>query len=195
MINRILTSFFNLNIVYTLYKFKVYYLDRELLRYKERILLDKLKNKGVDLRIHGDVTIKGHDNLIIGDYVRIGNGCYFSCSGGLKIGDNTQISRNVVIYTNSHDIESTAIPYDNSYTYKPVSIGHSVWIGMNVTIVPGTTIGDGAVIGMGTVVSGAIPDCAIVVGQKHRIIGYRDSESFQSRKHENRFFGKLYPHN
>ncbi|MFW5803832.1 MAG: acyltransferase, partial [bacterium] len=140
-------------------------------------------------------VITGVQDLHVGDYVRIGKGAYFSCQGGLYIGDNVQFSRNVLIYTNSHDINSSAIPYDRSYIYKPVHIGNSVWIGMNVTIAPGTQIGDGAVIGMGTVVSGNIPKGAIVVGAKHRIIGYRDLDEFDKKDAEKKYFGLLYPDN
>ena len=153
-----------------------------------------IQNKGKDLRIHGKIDIVGGDDLKIGDFVRIGMGCYFDCVGGLTIGDNVQFSRYITIYTNTHDIESSAIPYDDrSYIYKPVIIGNSVWIGTNVIIAPGTIIEDGAVIGMGAVVAGRIPKGAIVVGAKHRIIGYRNIESFDEKVDQKKYFGYLYP--
>ncbi|MBN1930142.1 MAG: acyltransferase [Desulfobacterales bacterium] len=157
------------------------------------IAVDRIKHKGIDLRIHGQVYISAINNLVIGDYVRIGKGAYLSCEGGLSIGDNSQLSRNVLIYTSSHDIHSSAIPYDKKYVYKPVLIGNSVWIGMNVTITPGTVIGDGAVIGMGTVVSGEVPKGAIVVGAKQRIIDYRDMDDFHTKKLNQKYFGLLFP--
>ena len=130
------------------------------------------------------------NNLRIGDYVRIGEGCFLFCKGGLDIGSNTQISRNVCIYTANHNTNGRMIPYDNSYIEKPVRIGKSVWIGMNVCITPGSKIEDGAIIGMGTTVSGYIPKGAIVVGTPCRIVGYRDMEEFITKMNQNMLFGK-----
>ncbi|HAF30082.1 MAG TPA: hypothetical protein DCG75_13660 [Bacteroidales bacterium] len=172
---------------------KMRYIKPRINKIEGLINVEKIKQKGKDLRIHGSISITGIDKLQIGDYVRIGKGAYFSCEGGLTIGNNVQFSRNVLIYTNSHDINSAAIPYDKNYIYKPVIIGNSVWIGMNVTIAPGTIIEDGAVIGMGTVVSGVVPKGSIVVGKKHRIIGYRDMDEFNKKDLDQKYFGLLFP--
>ena len=79
-----------------LYRIKTEIINPELNYIKGREAALKIQNKGKDLRIHGEVTILNASELLIGDYVRIGRGCFFSCSGGLTIGHNTQISRNVV---------------------------------------------------------------------------------------------------
>jgi acetyltransferase-like isoleucine patch superfamily enzyme len=196
-INRIIEQVFDLLLLNNLSKihfmFKMKFIYPRIDKVKGLIIVDKIKQKGKDLRIHGPITINDINNLHIGDYVRIGKGAYFSCEGGLTIGNNVQFSRNVLIYTNSHCINSTAIPYDKSYIYKPVVIGNSVWIGMNATIAPGTKIEDGAVIGMGTVISGTVPKGAIVVGAKQRIIGFRDIEEFNKKELEQKYFGLLFP--
>lgn len=191
-----LFDFFLVNpLVRFLMIFKERYISPKIEKERGKIAVNKIKKKGKDLRIHGSVYFRGINNLVIGDYVRIGKGAFFSCEGGLTIGNNVQISRNVLIYTINHDINSNAIPYNKEYIYKPVSIGNSVWIGMNVTITPGTTIEDGAVIGMGTVVSGHIPKGAIVVGEKFRVIGYRDLKEFDKMDLEKKYFGLLFPDN
>ncbi len=128
------------------------------------VALSQVRQKGIVSRIHGRITMYNPNNLRMGDYVRIGGGCFFFCKGGLDIGSNTQISRNVCIYTANHNINGAMIPYDDSYLEKPVLIVRTVWIGMNVCITPGVTIGDGAVVGMGTVVLCNVPEGAIVVG-------------------------------
>ena len=112
---------------------------------------------------------------------------------GLKIGSNTQISRNVTIYTANHRTSGNGIPYDDKYDFRPVNIGKSVWVGMNVSITPGSTIGDGAIIGMGTVVSGVVPKGAVVVNQKNRVVGYRDMDKFDELDEDQKYFGKLWP--
>ena len=144
-------------------------------------------------RINGQVFIGYPEHLTVGDHVRIGRGCYLFCLGGLSIGDNTQISRNVVIYTANHDYRGTAVPYDDQYECKPVRIGASVWVGMNVCIAPGVTVGDGAIIGMGTVIAADVPEGAIVVGARQRIVGTRDMSDFASKAERGRFFGQLWP--
>lgn len=114
------------------------------------------------------------DQIEIGDYCGIGEGAYFHATGGLKIGGNVQISRNVTIYTTSHNFHSDSyIPYDNTECYSSVIIGNNVWIGRNVCILPGVTIGDNAIIGMAAVITKDVPERAIVVGH-NRIIDYRD---------------------
>jgi len=160
--------------------------------YGERALRD-VRDKGVNCRFYGPVEIHFPQNLHLGDNVRIGAGCFLFCRGGLTIGDNTQISRNVTIYTANHNIDGDAIPYDDTYVCKPVTIGKSVWIGMNVCITPGVTIGDGAIIGMGTVVSKDVPAGAVLVGAPSRVVRTRDMEKFRKLQDQGRFFSVLWP--
>lgn len=111
--------------------------------------------------------------------MHIGTGCFIRGEGGLEISDNVIISRNVVIYTTSHNYEGKLLPFDNTFKKSKVKIGKNVWIGMNVTISPGTTIGDGAIIGLGTRLYGKIPELAIVGSERSMIIKYRDSSHYQ----------------
>ena len=157
------------------------------------IIMQRIPNKGSNCRIHGPIVLRNPDQLKLGNHVRIGTGCYFCCMGGLTIGDNTQISRNVTIYTGNHDMDGEAIPYSDNYVCKPVVIGNSVWVGMNVCITPGVTIGDGSVIGLGTVVSKDVPAGAVVVSSTQRVITNRDMDKFQRLEAEQKYFGKLWP--
>lgn len=194
MLKKILNYIFNDNVFYL-----VALVDRwasfRIRKAKGRIELKKIKNKGENCKIHGEVTIAYPDKIKMSENVRIGYGCHFFCMGGLSIGANTQISRNVLIYTANHNIDGTAIPYDDKYILKPVTIGKSVWIGMNVTISPGVNIGDGAVIGMGTVVSKDVPKGAIVVGAAQRVIKYRDLKDFYDKDKNRRYFSEIWPDN
>ena len=160
---------------------------------KIKYYTNRIKNMGNNSRIRGEPIIHYSDNLFVGEYVRIGEGAFFFCKGGIYIGDNTQISRNILIYSADHNMEGSAIPYDDIYIDKPVTIGKSVWIGMNVVITPGVTIGDGAIIGMGTVISKDVPAGAVVVGASPRIIKHRDMGSFQEKDVNKEWFGKLWP--
>lgn len=156
-------------------------------------VLRKLAHKGKNCRIHGFIEIYDSEKLTIGDHVRIGKGCFLFCMGGLTIGDNTQISRYVTIYTANHNIQGDAIPYNDEYVRKPVHIGRSVWIGMNVCITPGVTIGDGAVIGMGAVVSKDVPAGCVVASNKQRIIKRRDTDQFAELDRKGMYFAAIWP--
>jgi maltose O-acetyltransferase len=147
---------------------------------KNRAHLGKLKSCGADVRLNGQAKITGHTSIVIERNVHIGAGAFIRGEGGLRIGENTHISRNLLLYTMNHQYEGTRLPYDESVEPRPVDIGRNVWVGMNVCIAPGTTIGDGAIIGMGTVVAGHVPPLAIVGSEKWRILGWRDEDRYRS---------------
>lgn len=141
-------------------------------------LKTSLKRCGSNFEVHQPFRIHCPQNISVGQNVHIGEGSFIRGEGGLTIGDNTIISRNLVLYTINHRYNGDLLPYDDQLVHKPVSIGRNVWIGMNVCIAPGTTIGDGAIIGLGAVVAGEIPPCAIVGSPKCRILSYRDKERY-----------------
>ncbi len=133
---------------------------------------------GKGVKFGKNVNISGISSVSIGNNVHIGTGCFFRGEGGLEIGDNVIISRNVIIYTTSHNYEGELLPFDSSFKKNKVTIGKNVWIGMNVTIAPGTKIGEGAIIGLGARVYGEIPPLAIVGIENPKIIKYRDKEHY-----------------
>ncbi len=190
--NRVLDILFLNKLAYALVVLAIYIRPR-IDKLMGRYYANKVRNKGIDFRIHGAATILSADSLKVGDYVRIGKHAHLNCAGGLHIGNNCQISTHFTVHTSSHNIESGAIPYDKSFVYNPVSIGDSVWIGKHCTITPGVKIGEGAIIGANTVVSNDVPPFAIVVGAKHRIVGYRNKEKYLAHKENKAYFGKLFP--
>ncbi|MFT3738854.1 MAG: acyltransferase [Breznakibacter sp.] len=175
---------------YSIYGRFIYYSLQEVIGKSQ---LKRIGKAGANCIIHGSITIHNPERLELGDHVRIGTNCFLFCLGGLKIGRNTQLSRNITIYTANHNIEGNAIPYDNTYINKSVEIGESVWIGMNVCVIPGVKIGDGAIIGMGTVVSKNVLPGEIVVGSEQRVIKKRNMDTFYHMKNEELFFGKKWP--
>ncbi|WP_373032377.1 DapH/DapD/GlmU-related protein [Sulfurovum sp.] len=183
---------FNERVIYWLVSFYIKHMKLKIKNAYGRFIVNRISNKGVGCHIYGDAIIHDSENLQLGDYVRIGGGAFLFCTGGISIGDNTQISRNVVIYSANHNVNGESIPYDDSYICKNVEIGRSVWIGMNVVITPGVSIGDGAIIGMGTVVSKNVPAGAFVVGAQQRIIKYRNMDEFYTKDKKEQWFGKIY---
>ena len=185
---------FNVRVVYPFVRLYISLIEPQIKKAYGMYALNLIKNRGVGCKIYGRFSIQNPKKLTLGDYVVIGSGAFFHSLGGITIGDNARISRNLLIYSENHNMNSSSfIPYDSNYIYKPVTIGNSVWIGMNVTIVPGVTIGDGAVIGMGTTVSEDVPKGAVVVGAKQRIVKYRDMDTFFALVEQEKYFGKYFP--
>ena len=135
---------------------------------------------GKGVRIYGRFRVTSPQNLYLGDNLHINDNAFIRAEGGLRIGDHTHISRNMVIYTMNHEYEGVQLPYDERKVLKSVEIGRNVWIGMNVAIVPGVTIGDGAIVGMGTVVSRDVPPLAVIGNQPARLLKERDSAHYET---------------
>lgn len=165
------------------------YLRNRSVSAKNRAILAQLKVCGDGVRLNGPVKISGQKHIVIERNVHIGGGAYIRGEGGLRIGEHTHISRNLLLYTMNHRYDGERLPYDEQLALKPVDIGRNVWIGMNVCIAPGTTIGDGAIIGMGTVVAGTVPPMAIIGSEKWRVLGWRDAEHYHSLDEQGAFGG------
>lgn len=144
---------------------------------------------GQGVMLHGKLTIHGSRNLSIGHNVHINEGAFLRAEGGLTIGDNCHISRNLVIYTMNHQYEGDLLPYDREMIMKPVSIGNNVWIGMNVSIIPGVNIGDGAIVGMGAVVTKDVEPLAIVGGNPAKRLKGRDNIHYSRLVQKSKYSG------
>lgn len=131
------------------------------------------------IRINGPGKVIAPHNLFIGDNSHFAGDFFIHALGGVYIGENCHISRNVTVYSCNHDYEGTAIPYDANYVLKPVYIEDNVWIGMNVSIIPGLTIGHGAVVGMGSVVTKDVPPLAVVGGNPATTLKFRDVSHYE----------------
>lgn len=84
-------------------------------------------------------------------FLRIMTVCFSMCVP-LKSCDHVMLGPRVCLYTAAHplsaEVRDTGLEYG-----KPITIGHSVWIGGNVIVNPGVTIGNDVVIGAGSVVT------------------------------------------
>ncbi|XPF93989.1 acyltransferase [Colwellia sp. RE-S-Sl-9] len=193
ILRKLVELIFNEWIIEKLVTFYKHLLEDKVRKAVGKVSLNTVEHQGINCKFHGDVKVYYSEGLKLGDNIRVGFGSFFFALGGISIGNNTQISRNVVIYSANHSTEGEAIPYDDQYILKPVTIGKSVWIGMNVMILPGVTIGDGAVIGMGAVISKNVEPGAIVVGSSQRIIKLRDLEKYKLLDEQGQYFSELWP--
>lgn len=142
---------------------------------------------GTGVRLNGKMTIICPEKLHLGKNVHINSGAYIRACGGVTIGDNCHISRNLVLYSQNHYYESDLLPYNSELINKQVIIGKNVWIGTNVKIIPGVKIGDGAIIGMGSVVGKDVePLCILLANGKTM---YRNKEHYEALESGKKYSG------
>ena len=126
------------------------------------------------------------NNTYLGDNVCF-NGMSMSGNGKIKIGNNFHSGPGCQIITSFHNYEGLAIPYDDTFIDKPVTIEDNVWLGNNVIILGGVTIGEGAIIQAGSVVCTDVPECTIAGGHPAIPFKYRDKEHYKTLKKAKRF--------
>ncbi len=144
----------------------------------------RAKRVGKELHCNGPVRVTRRTEL--GDHVNF-NGAVFFGGGEVKIGSWFHSGEGLKIFTRNHNYKGEAIPYDDGFVLKPVTIGDCVWVGAYVILLPGTTIGDGAIIQAGSVVHGEIPPMAIAGGNPAKVFAWRDKEHYLRLKEAGRF--------
>jgi acetyltransferase-like isoleucine patch superfamily enzyme len=140
--------------------------------------------------VHNSSLISSPDKIIIGVDVSPGYmpGCYIQGSGGIEIGDYTQISCNVGLISKNHDVYDISKHIDTGF--PSIKIGKYCWIGMNVTILPGVKIPDYCVIGAGAVVTKSVQEMgSILVGNPAKVIKILDVKKIKEFKSEYEYVG------
>lgn len=102
----------------------------------------------------------------IGEGSFFNNGCMVVSKDRIKIGKNTAIGPNVMIYDHDHNIHSSLTLHNSGYVSSPVIIGDNVWIGANSVILRGTTLGSGSVVGAGSVIKGDYPPGSVIIQKR-----------------------------
>ena len=111
-----------------------------------------LKKSGNNIIIKAGVIIKNPENLILGNNISIQENCFFSCFGGLNIGNDVSFATGVNVFTTSHDYKNGIIR-NNKLILLPTKIGNNVWVGAGVKILGGVTVGYNVVLAAGAVVT------------------------------------------
>lgn len=105
--------------------------------------------------------------LIIEDYVAIGQNCHFTCARKIVIGEGTSILPEVLITDIKHICEKNKSLWDTGIEVGSVTIGKYVQIGMGARIMANgrdLVIGDNAIIGANSVVTQDVKEGVTVVG-------------------------------
>lgn len=139
-----------------------------------RLNIIKFKYLGNNISLSEDFNVFNSKNIIIEDNVFIGRQAYIDAIGNIKISKGSMIGPKITMISANHYYKGDdlrAIPYDNRYIKKSITIEENVWLGANVSILPGVTVGSGAIVGMSSVVTKDIPPFAIAVGNPAKVIG------------------------
>ena len=87
------------------------------LKNQNRYLNNKIKTP-YKVKFGYNMRIADIENIKFGKNVFIGEGAFIRAKGGIEIGNNVIISRNVLIYTISHNYEGKYLPYDDTLIEK-----------------------------------------------------------------------------
>jgi len=121
------------------------------------------------IKLYGKFEIRNPWKISIGKYTNIGHRCTLDGRGGISIGENVNISSEVMIWTWQHDHRLE----DFGIVEKTVVIEDYCWISARAIILPGVTIGKGSVVAAGSVVTKDVPPFSIVGGVPGKVIGQR----------------------
>lgn len=130
-------------------------------RWRDALLQASGRNRGAYWPVHPSSLVASVQSIIIGVETSPGfmPGCYIQGTGGIVIGDYTQIGPSVGIISSNHD------PADNRAAIKKtIRIGAYCWLGMHSVILPGVQLGDFTVVGAGAIVTKSFPDGHVVLG-------------------------------
>jgi len=129
-------------------------------------------------RIGSTTELESPERLDLGDHVFIGHHNFIDASGGLTIGEGTQITNHVSVLTHSSHRATRLMgrdyfgdPQPLGFVRQPTVIGPYCFIGANSVVMPGSRLGRGVLVRAFSYVNGEFPDYAILGGQPARVIG------------------------
>ena len=142
--------------------------------------------KGLQLRLDSGVHIKrdvriGREHassnsggLTIGQQTQVLSDARIDCTASVAIGAGSHLGRGAVVYTHRHAVDKRDVGVlDAPIEAEPVEIGNDVMIYSDVVILSGVHIGDGAIIGVRSVVTKDVAPYAVMAGVPATKVGER----------------------
>ena len=120
--------------------------------------------------IYGGFKIRKPSKIKIGNGTVIGHYASLDGRNNITIGDNVNLSSEVMIWTMDHDLNDSKFKASGG----PVIIDDYAWISTRAIILPNITIGKGAVVAAGAVVTKNVESFDIVAGVPAKKIGTRN---------------------
>lgn len=165
--------------------------------FRYEYLKSRLANCGAHLRVATNVKMTGHQNIKLGENVRImQNSLLYAHDGILEIGDRVSINSNVqlgaadggeiaighdvmigpntVLRASDHGHDCIDIPMmQQGHTGGKIVIEDDVWIAANCAIVKNVKIGAHSIVAAGAVVTKDVDPYSIVAGVPAKVIKKR----------------------
>ncbi|WP_168797644.1 acyltransferase [Neolewinella litorea] len=131
-------------------------------------------------RISNTTVLYHEEKIRLSDFVYIGHYCLLDGTGGLTIGEGTQIAAMSGVFTHSshcairlYGKEYIRVPEDQKLGYfkDAVAIGKYAYLGSGCKVLPGVSIGDFAVVAAGAIVTQDVPSGKVVAGCPAKVVG------------------------
>lgn len=129
---------------------------------------------GKNVVIYGGCRFRAPWNISIGKGTIIGDGCSLDGRNGLVIGENVNLSTDVYIYTEQHDINDPYFESGNSG--GSVYVGDRAWLSSRTTVLPKVQVGEGAVLASGALASKNLDAYGVYGGVPAKKIGERSHD-------------------
>lgn len=123
---------------------------------------------GEGTSVYENVYIYGKPK--IGKNVHLNPLCVIDATGGLEIGEGSDIASQVMIFTHSTHLQCVSEKKEPIIKER-VKIGNYVFVGSGTTILPGVTIGGHSIIGANSLVNSDIPEYSIAIGTPAKVVG------------------------
>lgn len=129
-------------------------------------------------RISTATDIENPQQLVIEDHVFIGHFNFIDASGGLHLGEGTQVTNHVSILSHSSHRAGRLMgraywgePQPVGFVRQPTHIGPYCFLGAGSVVMPGSRLGRGVLVRAHSYVDGSFPDYAVVAGQPAVVVG------------------------
>ena len=154
-------------------------------KYYTYIVRKTAKECGIGLKVNCPSIL--NNNTYLANNVNF-NGMTIRGYGKVKIGNNFHSGEQCLMITDVHNYDNgNAVPYDDTYIIKNITIEDNVWLGTRVIVLGGVTIGEGAIVQAGSVVTKNIPKYAIAGGHPAKVFKSRDVAHYGKLKAEGKF--------
>lgn len=124
---------------------------------------------GVGVVIKPRVNIKYPWNIVIGDYVWIGEGVWLDSLDRIIIGSNICISQDAYLLTGNHDYKDPKF----GLITQPIKVDDGAWIGAKAVVCPGVQVRQNSILSVSSVLTGSTDENGIYQGNPATFIRER----------------------
>jgi acetyltransferase-like isoleucine patch superfamily enzyme len=123
-----------------------------------------------------DAILKGYYNseIVIGNDVWIGQGCFIHGAGGVRIGNMVGIGPHVKIHAAYHVDKGREVPLSyQPLGFEAITVEDDVNVGIGAMIMHGVTLRRGTIVGTNAVVTRSFPEYSVIAGVPARLLRTR----------------------